>query len=896
MKMKKFIVLMLSLLLAFSSVQGLVSAAPKTVAKKIVDSWQGDPTLLPFIEQWYESEKGLKGDALMEYLEADYDYIIPFSEVEFDDIKGLDSENAVKLLGKLGIVTGREEGKYFPEASLTRAEMVTILLRVFGQEEYKGDFKFDDVTDAHWAYNNVMMAYGMKIVNGTSATTFSPDLALTYEQAVKMLVSAFGYDADAVSLGGWPKGYIAQAEKMGFLGTTKLENTASEINRGTMAQLLANAIEVEEYAIDYVDPYRKEIALKNQEALVSFDVPMIKKDRTVVNPSADCNEWDTMAVLSCKADGKTVGAVIQDYIGGDKSLRNKDAWALAENEKLRMIYGMNPEREVYNHEIGDKIVDTGINLVSLTFIGGQELYDRFSSVEDILDTLDAYCEAHPGVKVVISQQCGTGKNNTLYGKYHSGTTREYTKTPCPLSEEYWKIQCFEKMALMATHPSIYAINFDWEMYGADSTHYADFCHCDNCFESFISGRGYEKNKTLVNAEPVERKAALKSEGLTNEYNWYQKESMISMVQKWTKALHDINPDIILGYMPFYEQGIKGISRGLGTPEMPVICFEEATYWGGIYDVLNNIENYKNQGVPVVSLTGLWNDPVTPEDFTQHIEEISYHTKGYWVYAAQYFEDDAVYSYQKTDGVERSGKLYLDALAEGNRLIDDYLKTGREVPKPYLPSPEYECAKVSGEPTEEDWAKAPYTASFMHPSRNRRSTTIDSRAQLLWDGKNMYVRITNDEKYMESLSEQTKADRDLLAKSGQEINEVLWAFPNSREGVHIYANKDACSIYDAYINNGSEDSSRNWDDIEVTSFDTENEDGVPQWVMTFRVPLTVDGENYAKAGDMIKVLLYRARSHSSDTNPLVWSATTNSYMGAGLLTQANMEKWSNVTLK
>ncbi len=893
--MKKFIVFMLSLMLVFSSMQGLVFAAPKTITEKIIDSWQGDGELVPFIESWYESEKGLKGDALMEYLEADYDYIIPFSEVEFDDIKGLDFENAIKLLGKLGIVTGREEGKYFPEASLTRAEMVTILLRVFGQEEYTGDFKFDDVTDAHWAYKNVMMAYGMKIVNGTSETTFSPDLALTYEQAVKMLVSAFGYDADAIELGGWPKGYIAQAEKMGFLGTTKPENTASEINRGTMAQLLANAIEVEEYAIDYVDPYRKEIALKNQEALVSFDVPMIKKDRTVVNPSADCNEWDTMAVLSCKSDGKTVGAVIQDYIGGDKSLRNKEAWKLADEQKLRMVYGMQPEVEIYNYESGDAIVDTGINLVCMTFGGGTEKYDRFTNVEEILDTLDKYCEERPGVKIVISQHCGTGKNNTLYGQFNTGTSTLFTKTPCPLSEEYWKVQCFEKFAAIATHPSVYAIGFDWEMYGADSTHFPGSCYCDTCYNDFFVTRGYENEKELIETEASVRKAALTNAGLVSEYDWYQKEKLVSMLQKWVKALHDINPNLVLGYLPQFEE-IKGITRGIGTPEMPAICFDEITYWGGIYDFLDNLEVYKNQGIPVCWMTGLWSDPVTPEDLTKHIEEISYHTDGYWIYAAQYFKKDANHSYEAIDGVERSGELYLEALTKGNSLIDDFLKTGREVPKPFLPSPEYECAKVSGEPTEADWAKAPYTASFMHPARNRRSTTIDSRAQLLWDGKNMYVRITNDEKYMESIATQTKFDRDGLIRSGQEVNDVLWAFPDSREAVHIYSNKDACSIYDAYVNNGSEDSSKNWDDVTVKCEISEDEKGTPQWIMTFKVPLTVDGETYAKEGDMIKVLLYRSRSHSSDTNPLVWSATTNAYMGAGLLTEANMKKWSNVTLK
>ena len=211
--MKKITVFLLTLILVFSTMQGLVLAA-KTTAERIVDSWNGDGELVPFIEQWYEIEKGLTGDALTEHLEKDYEYIIPFTDVTFYDIAGKDSKDAVSLLGKLGIVTGREEGKYFPDASLTRAEMVTILLRVFGQDEYTGTFKFDDVADSHWAYKNVMMAYGMKIVNGTSATTFSPDLALTYEQAVKMVVAALGYTPMAEQNGGYPSGFIMIAERI----------------------------------------------------------------------------------------------------------------------------------------------------------------------------------------------------------------------------------------------------------------------------------------------------------------------------------------------------------------------------------------------------------------------------------------------------------------------------------------------------------------------------------------------------------------------------------------------------------------------------------------------------------------------------------------------------------
>ncbi len=864
----------LALVLAFIFTFLAIPATASTFAEKLINSWKDDLRYVEFIESWYKEYKGLEGDALTQYLEKDYEYKIPLKDVEFDDIEGLKCQDAVLQLGKLGIVTGREEGKYFPLASLTRAEMVTILLRVFGQEEYKGNFKFDDVTDTHWAFNNIMMAYGMKIVNGTSENTFSPDLALTYEQAVKMLVSAFGYDEEATELGGWPNGYIEQAEKMGFLGATKPEDTASEINRGTMAQLLANSLEISEYAIDYVDPYNSFVALKNAPesiAKISFDIPMIKTDRTVVSPDIVCNEWDTLAVLQCKVDKEVVGTVLQDYLSADKSLRNPEAWKLAETEKLRMIYGMKPTSEQFNFELGDKLIDAGINLVCVTFLGGHEEYDNFSFLEERLDAFDEYCKEHPEVKIVISQQCGTGDHNTQFGKYNTGTETLFENSPCPLSEEYWKKHCFEKFAFIATHPSIYAIAFDWEMYGADSTHFPGSCFCDNCWNDFLITRGYT-DANLKSTDAAERKAVITEEGLLQEYDWYQRETLISMLQKWVKALHDINPNLVLGYLPQYEE-IKGITRGLGTPQMPVLCFDEKTYWGNVYNVASNIEGYSQAGSPVVQFTGLWNNPIPPETFTKFIEYISYNTDGYWVYSSDFFKDDANYSYQSSDNIPRSGAMYREALAEGNALIDKFLSTGSTVPPSYLVTPEYTCEKVNSEPTQNDWDKAEWTELFgKNDIHHDPGKEISTKAKMLWDGKNLYVQIHNFDPYMNELNPSESFERDKLSWAGQEINEVFWKFTDSVEGIHLAANRDAHSIYDSCITAvGEQDPTYNFDvEVSTETFDD-------KWVMTLRVPLSVDGIRTAKSGESLKVLLSRYRQHSSEAGNWCWGSVLGTYI-------------------
>ncbi len=156
------------------------------------------------------------------------------------DVVGEKCEAAVNVLAGLGIVEGREEGKYEPNGSLTRAEMATIILRAMNMEEgAQGQAIFEDVPASHWAYANVAAAYQLGIINGMSATIFAPDAPVTDEQAVKMVVAALGYGVQAEAAGGYPSGYLSKAAQLDILKNIKVEG---EMNRGDMAILLYNAL------------------------------------------------------------------------------------------------------------------------------------------------------------------------------------------------------------------------------------------------------------------------------------------------------------------------------------------------------------------------------------------------------------------------------------------------------------------------------------------------------------------------------------------------------------------------------------------------------------------------------------------------------------------------------
>ena len=149
---------------------------------------------------------------------------------------------AVTVLSNLDILNGFEDGSFKPNQTITRAEMAKVIcLTLQCSNVNSAATPFDDVSPKHWANTYINTAYDLGIINGYGDGNFGPEDPVTYEQAVKMLVSALGYEKKAQSLGGYPTGYMMVANQEGITsGTT---NTGAA-NRGTVAKLTYNALTV----------------------------------------------------------------------------------------------------------------------------------------------------------------------------------------------------------------------------------------------------------------------------------------------------------------------------------------------------------------------------------------------------------------------------------------------------------------------------------------------------------------------------------------------------------------------------------------------------------------------------------------------------------------------------
>lgn len=112
--------------------------------------------------------------------------------------------SAVETAYANGAIT-RQTEKFRPGDAITREEMAVMLVRALGYGTIAGlaqdlHMPFQDVT-SNGGY--ISVAYELGIINGTSATTFSPDRTATREQAAVMLMRVYDkyYAADCGRIG-----------------------------------------------------------------------------------------------------------------------------------------------------------------------------------------------------------------------------------------------------------------------------------------------------------------------------------------------------------------------------------------------------------------------------------------------------------------------------------------------------------------------------------------------------------------------------------------------------------------------------------------------------------------------------------------------------------------------
>lgn len=139
-----------------------------------------------------------------------------FAEEQSEDKTLIYSTEAYNEAGKLlKVLIGEDIFGTEPGAAVSRGQFVYGITKVFGLPGLgKTEPVYSDVAVGHKYFAEICTAYDAGWIS--AGEKFNPDATIAYSEAIKIVVSAAGYDVVAQSYGGYPSGYMNVATKLGL--------------------------------------------------------------------------------------------------------------------------------------------------------------------------------------------------------------------------------------------------------------------------------------------------------------------------------------------------------------------------------------------------------------------------------------------------------------------------------------------------------------------------------------------------------------------------------------------------------------------------------------------------------------------------------------------------------
>ncbi|XID91539.1 S-layer homology domain-containing protein [Paenibacillaceae bacterium WGS1546] len=180
-----------------------------------------------------------------------------YNEKSFADTKGHWSDRAVKYMAARDIIKGNGKNAFLPEATVTRADFVTMLVRMLALKGAETD-SFRDVNSGDYYAVEVAAAKSLQLIKGNGNNEFKPKQQITRqemftiaERALRKLemlndepgktdLSQFK-DANAIS--GYARGSISALYEKGMIkGANGKINPEEHATRAEAAQFLMNVL------------------------------------------------------------------------------------------------------------------------------------------------------------------------------------------------------------------------------------------------------------------------------------------------------------------------------------------------------------------------------------------------------------------------------------------------------------------------------------------------------------------------------------------------------------------------------------------------------------------------------------------------------------------------------
>ena len=228
----------------------------------------------------------------------------PYSDVPEDHW----AYNEIKSAGEIGFMSGMGDGTFGLGQNVTRAQFVSMLVRMFGWQQAQG-VSYSDVDPSAWYYNDVMTASAMGALGNENS--FRPNDNITREEIAVMLVRALGYDELAKEFSDTylpfndvssNKGYISLAYDFGIVSgkTANLFDPYGTALREEAAAMMMRCYNKYNSYLDFVHGFyafssysQKEMASKMDAVSFGWSRMEYSDDEGVVvnTTAANDNEW-----------------------------------------------------------------------------------------------------------------------------------------------------------------------------------------------------------------------------------------------------------------------------------------------------------------------------------------------------------------------------------------------------------------------------------------------------------------------------------------------------------------------------------------------------------------------------------------------------------------------------
>ena len=161
--------------------------------------------------------------------------------------------NNVMQAAAAGIVSGYPDGTFKPGNSVTRRDFAIMLTQMLGvSNDGTAVSPFIDVDDDDYGVVSIAYCKAHNIISGYDDGTFKPDATITRQEAASMIVKAMGVSKasdelypDDSTIAGWAKDAVYKAKAAGLMkgdaGTGNFRPTG-KITRAEAASIMVNAL------------------------------------------------------------------------------------------------------------------------------------------------------------------------------------------------------------------------------------------------------------------------------------------------------------------------------------------------------------------------------------------------------------------------------------------------------------------------------------------------------------------------------------------------------------------------------------------------------------------------------------------------------------------------------